>query len=193
MKESLLRKARESAEVAARLVEAESGAIEACVRDMATRFERGGKLWTMGNGGSACDAQHVAIEFMHPILEKRRPLPAQALTVDTAALTSIGNDSDFALVFAEPLRIQGRDRDVALGISTSGQSANVLRGIEAAREIGMLTVGFAGRDGGRLADLAEHCFVAPSFSIHRIQETHTLLLHLLWDMVHVALGEEDVV
>jgi D-sedoheptulose 7-phosphate isomerase len=192
MKDSLLRKTRESARVAEQLLEKEGERFEECVRAMAERFRAGGRLWLMGNGGSACDAQHIAVEFQHPIIEKRRALPAMALTTDTATLTAIGNDRDFSLVFAEPLRLLGAEGDMALGISTSGQSANVIRGLEAAREMRMLTIGFAGRDGGRLREAARHCFVAPSFSIHRIQEAHTVLLHLMWDMVHVALGEDDV-
>lgn len=192
MRDSLLRKARESARVATALVERDAEAFAACAQAMAERFRAGGRLWAMGNGGSACDAQHLAVEFQHPILEKRRALPALALTTDTATLTAIGNDSDFSLVFVQQIRLMGRPGDVALGISTSGQSANVARGLEAAREMGMLTIAFAGRDGGRVAALAEHHFVVPSFSIHRIQEAHTLLLHLLWDHVHVAMGEEDV-
>jgi D-sedoheptulose 7-phosphate isomerase len=192
MRESILRKARESAGVAAQLFERDAPRLEACVRAMAARFERGARLFTMGNGGSACDAQHVAVEFLHPIIEKRRALPAVALTTDTATLTAIGNDRDFSMIFAEQIRLLGRAEDIALGLSTSGQSANVARGLQTAKEAGMLTVAFSGRDGGRIASIADYCFVAPSFSIHRIQETHTILLHLLWDQVHVAMGEEDV-
>ena len=192
MRESILRKAAESARVAAQLFERDAERFEACVRAMARRFHAGGRLWAMGNGGSACDAQHVAVEFQHPIIEKRRPLPALALTTDSATLTAIGNDRDFSLVFAEQVRLLGAAGDVALGISTSGQSASVVRGLQAARDVGMLTVAFSGRDGGRLAEAAEHCFVVPSFSIHRIQECHTILLHLLWDQVHIALCEDDV-
>ncbi len=192
MRESILRKARESARVAEELLERESARLETCVRQMAERFARGARLWVMGNGGSACDAQHVAVEFQHPIIEKRRALPALALTTDTATLTAIGNDSDFSMIFADQLRLLGSPSDMALGISTSGQSANVARGLQAAREMGMLTLAFSGRDGGRIAAIAEHSFVVPSFSIHRIQEAHTVLLHLLWDQLHVALGEEDV-
>jgi len=192
MRDSILRKTRESGEVAQRLFERDAGKLEECVRAMAARFRDGGRLFAMGNGGSACDAQHVAVEFQHPIIEKRRALPAMALTADTATLTAIGNDTDFALVFSEQIRLLGGPRDIAVGISTSGQSANVTRGLQAAREMGMLTVAFSGRDGGRVVEVAEYAFVAPSFSIHRIQESHTILLHLIWDQVHVALGEEDV-
>jgi D-sedoheptulose 7-phosphate isomerase len=192
MREAILRKAAQSADAAREFVARDAERLLDCVRKMAGRFREGGRLFAMGNGGSACDAQHVAVEFQHPILEKRRALPAQALTTDTATLTAIGNDADFSMIFAEQLRLLGQPRDMALGISTSGQSANVARGLQAAREMGMLTLAFSGRDGGRLAELAEFPFVVPSFSIHRIQEVHTLLLHLLWDELHVALGEDDV-
>ena len=192
MRQSMLRKADESARVARQLIERDADSLVACVQRMAHAFSHDGRLLTMGNGGSACDALHIAVEFQHPILEKRRAIPAIALPADVATLTAIGNDTDFTLVFSEQLRLHGRPNDVALGISTSGQSANVARGLKQAREMGMLTVAFAGRDGGQLIDIAEYCFVVPSFSIHRIQEAHTLLLHLLWDQVHVALGEKDV-
>ena len=191
MKDAVLRKARESAEVKMRFAEENAGAIETCARGLAARFTAGGRLFVMGNGGSACDAAHVAVEFVHPVLERRRALPALALT-DSAVLTAAGNDGDFAAVFEEQLAVLARPEDVALGISTSGSSANVTRALASARRRGMLTIAFTGRDGGRIGEIAEHPFVVKSWSIHRVQETHTLLLHLLWDLVHVALGEDDV-
>ena len=151
------------------------------------------RLFVMGNGGSSCDAAHVAVEFMHPIIEKRPALPALALTTDTAILTAVGNDQDFSVAFLEQLRMLGRRGDIALGISTSGKSANVNRALQAAREMGLLTVGFSGRDGGRMPEHCDWCFIVPSFSIHRIQETHETLLHVLWDLIHVIRGEEDVI
>ena len=192
MKDAILRKARESADVKEQFFRAEADRIEALARAMAAAFERGGRLYVMGNGGGASDAQHVAVEFAHPIVEKRRPLPAVALTSDSALLTAISNDRDFAKVFGDQLRLLARSGDMALALSTSGQSPNLVHGLDVARELGVLTIAFTGKDGGRLATLADHGFVVPSFSIHRIQETHTLLLHLLWDQVHVALGEPDV-
>ncbi len=192
MREAILRKARESAEVKTRFVEDNAESIERCVRALADRFASGGRLFVMGNGGSACDAAHVAVEFVHPILERRRPLPALALNVDAATLTAIGNDADFARVFEQQLDLLARPEDAALGISTSGSSSNINRALTCARRKGLLTIGFAGRDGGRMVDIADHVLVVKSWSIHRIQETHTLLLHLLWDLVHVTLGEEDV-
>jgi D-sedoheptulose 7-phosphate isomerase len=190
--EGILRKARESADLKVAFVQEYAERLAACVRALAERFDRGGRLLVMGNGGSACDAQHVAVEFQHPIVEKRRPLPALALTADTALLTAVGNDADFSRIFVQQLDLLAGPHDAALGISTSGASTNVNRALRRARERGLLTIGFAGRDGGAMADLCEFCFVVPTWSIHRIQETHTLLVHLLWDQVHVALGEPDV-
>jgi D-sedoheptulose 7-phosphate isomerase len=171
----------------------EAERISLCAAAMAEAFNGGGRLFVMGNGGSSCDAAHVAVEFMHPILEKRPPLPALALTTDTALLTAVGNDQDFAVAFVEQLRMLGRRGDMVLGISTSGKSANVNRALQVAREISILTVGFSGRDGGRMPEYCDWCFTVPSFSIHRIQESHETLLHILWDLIHVIRGEEDVI
>ena len=193
MKEAILRKARESAEVKEQFFRAEADRIESLVRAMASSFQRGARLYVMGNGGSATDAQHVSVEFFHPIIEKRKPLPALALTADQALLTAISNDRDFAKVFADQLRVLARPGDMAMVISTSGKSPNLVQALEVARELSLLTIAFTGKDGGRLTDLAEYCFVVPSFSIHRIQETHVTLYHIVWDLVHVALGEDDVI
>jgi D-sedoheptulose 7-phosphate isomerase len=192
MYDAIMRKCRESVAVKERFFHDHAEAINALCHVMAEAFQAGGRLFVMGNGGSACDAQHVAVEFTHPIIDKRRPLPAFALTTDTALLTAIGNDNDFARIFSDQIKLHGRAGDMALGISTSGQSPDILYALQAARSSGMLTVGFSGMDGGRLASAADYSFVVPSFSIHRIQETHVALLHIVWDLVHVALGEEDV-
>ena len=193
MKDAILRKARESADVKEQFFRAEADRIEALVRAMAARFSSGGRLYVMGNGGSATDAQHISVEFFHPIVEKRKPLPAIALTADQALITAISNDRDFAKVFADQLRVLARPGDMALAVSTSGKSPNLVQALETARELDLLTIAFTGKDGGRLPDLAEYCFVVPSFSIHRIQETHVTLYHIVWDLVHVALGEDDVI
>jgi D-sedoheptulose 7-phosphate isomerase len=193
VKEAILRKARESAEVKEQFFRVEAARIEALVRVMAERFASGGRLYCMGNGGSATDAQHVAVEFFHPIIEKRKPLPALALAADQALVTAISNDRDFAKVFADQLRVLGKPGDMALAISTSGHSPNLVQAMEAARDLRLLTIAFAGKDGGRLVELTDYCFVVPSFSIHRVQETHVALYHIVWDLVHVALGEDDVI
>jgi D-sedoheptulose 7-phosphate isomerase len=193
MRDAIARKARESADLMVRFFDENADLLAQCVTAVAERFERGGRLFAMGNGGSSCDAQHVAVEFQHPIIEKRMPLPASALTIDTATLTAIGNDKDFSYVFVDQLDLMARPEDIALGISTSGASANVNRALKRAREKGMLTVGFAGRDGGQMPAICDYCFIVKSWSIHRIQETHTALLHLLWDLVHVRIGADDVI
>ena len=192
MKDAILRKARESADVKLRFFEENAAQLEKCVRELAARFQSGGRLLTFGNGGSACDAEHAAVEFMHPIIEKRKAFPSQALSAGSAMLTAVGNDTDFARVFVDQLDLLARPNDAVLGISSSGQSANVNRALKRAREMGLLTIGFSGRDGGRMPDLCDHCFVVKSWSIHRVQETQTVLLHLLWDQLLVALGEDDV-
>ena len=192
-KESVLRKCRESTDMKEKFFNENAAVLrDVCMR-LADALAAGNQVFAMGNGGSSCDALHVAVEFVHPIIEKRRAFPARALACDTALLTAIGNDADFSQTYAEQLRIFGKAGDVALGISTSGNSSNVNYGLQAARQMGMVTIGFAGKDGGRTKDIAEYCLTVPSFSIHRIQEVHTTLLHVLWDMVHVLLGEEDVI
>jgi D-sedoheptulose 7-phosphate isomerase len=193
VKDAILRKTRESGDVKEQFFRAEADRIEALVRAMAARFLAGGRLYVMGNGGSATDAQHIALEFFHPIIEKRKALPAVALTADPALLTAISNDRDFAKIFADQLRVLARPGDMVLVVSTSGKSPNLIQALETARELGLLTIASTGKDGGRLPDLAEYCFIVPSFSIHRIQETHVTLYHIVWDLVHVALGEDDVI
>jgi D-sedoheptulose 7-phosphate isomerase len=191
--EAILRKCRESMVTKEKFFIENADRIVDCCTVMARSFDAGGRLLVMGNGGSSCDAAHVAVEFMHPIIEKRPALPAIALTTDTAFLTAVGNDQDFSLAFVEQLRMLGRSGDMALGISTSGKSANINRALQAARGMGLMTVGFSGRDGGRMPEYCDYCFTVPSFSIHRIQETHETLLHVVWDLIHVIRGEEDVI
>jgi D-sedoheptulose 7-phosphate isomerase len=192
MIDAILRKVRESTDLETRFFEVHAPAIEGCARKLAERFAAGGRLFAMGNGGSACDAQHVAVEFQHPVVEKRPALPALALVTDAARLTTVGNDTDFCLPFTAQLALHARASDAVLGLSTSGSSANVNRALAAARRRGLYTIGFAGSGGGAMVDVCDVCLVVPSRSIHRIQEVHVTLLHVLWDLVHVARGEDDV-
>jgi D-sedoheptulose 7-phosphate isomerase len=193
LRDAILRKCRESMATKEKFFTEQAERIVACCTAMAGAFDAGGRLFVMGNGGSSCDAAHISVEFMHPIIEKRPALPAMALTTDTAILTAVGNDQDFGLAFVQQLRLLGKAGDMALGISTSGKSANVNRALQAAREMKMLAVGYAGRDGGRMPDYCDYCFTVPSFSIYRIQETHETLLHIMWDLIHVIRGQEDVI
>jgi D-sedoheptulose 7-phosphate isomerase len=192
LRQSVLRKSRESAEVIERFFAEHAERIVQCCQAMARAFDAGARLLSMGNGGSACDAEHVAVELMHPVIAKRPALPAIALSTSSALLSAVGNDADFSLSFMKQLKLLARPGDVALGFSTSGKSANVNRALRAAREMGLLTIGFTGRDGGSMPAVCDHAFVVPSFSIHRIQEAHVALMHVMWDMVHVIRGEEDV-
>jgi D-sedoheptulose 7-phosphate isomerase len=189
---AILRKSLESRGAQEEFFRQNAPRIAECAIAMAASFDGGGRLLAMGNGGSACDAQHAAVEFMHPVLAKRRALPALALATDPALLTAIGNDADFSLAFEQQIRLLARRGDIVLGISTSGQSANVNRALQASRELSLLTIGFSGRDGGRMPEWCDFSFVVPSFSIHRIQEVHGVLLHVLWDLIHLARGDEDV-
>ena len=174
------------------VAEAEGARLAQCAAAMADRFVAGGRLMTFGNGGSSTDARAVAARFLDPG-PGARALPATALPEDVATLTALANDVSFDVVFARPLVAVGRPRDIALGLSTSGGSVNVLRGFAEARRIGMLTVGLAGYTGGPMAEAAargeiEHLFVMPSDSVHRIQEAQTSTYHVLWELVQVALG-----
>lgn len=189
----ILRQAREVCALKEQFFSENAAMIASCSQTMARAFDNGGKLFAMGNGGSSCDAIHLSVEFMHPIIEKRPPLPTIALTTDMAILTAIGNDQDFSLIYSQQLKMLAKPGDMALGVSTSGKSANINRALQAAREIGMMTIGFAGKDGGRMPGVCDFCFIVPSFSIPRIQETHETLLHIIWDLVHVIRGEEDVI
>jgi D-sedoheptulose 7-phosphate isomerase len=192
-RDKILRKCGESVEMKEKFFSKYAEEIEALSREMAQRFQRGGKLLTMGNGGSLCDAMHFAVEFTHPIIEKRAAFPAISLMTDIATMTAIGNDADYSRIFVDQLRLLGQPDDVALVVSTSGKSPNLIYALEEARSRKMLTVAWAGKDGGRFPDLADYCFIVPSYSIHRIQEVHATLVHVLWDLIHIALGAEDVI
>ena len=191
--DKVMRKCQESVEIKNKFFERYAHNIGELSQKMAERFTRGRRLWVMGNGGSACDAQHVAVEFVHPIIEKRRALPALDLVSQMPVVTAISNDKDFARVFIDQIELWGEKDDMALAISTSGQSPNLIYAMEAARKKGMLTIAFSAKDGGRMPEVSDYCFTVPSFSIHRIQESHVALLHILWDLTHVAMGEEDVI
>jgi D-sedoheptulose 7-phosphate isomerase len=192
-RDKILRKCGESVEMKQKFFSTYAEPIEALSRAMAERFKKGRKLLVMGNGGSLCDALHFSVEFTHPIIEKRAAFPVIPLMTDIATMTAIGNDLDYSQVFVNQLRLHAQPEDMALAVSTSGKSANLIYAMEAARERQLLTIAWLGKDGGRLADLVDYSFIVPSYSIHRIQEVHATLVHIVWDLIHIALGEEDVV
>jgi D-sedoheptulose 7-phosphate isomerase len=191
--DKILRKCNESVEMKQKFFCQNAGQIEKMARDMAERFSNGKRLFVMGNGGSLCDALHFSVEFTHPIIEKRPAFPVIPLMTDIATLTAIGNDVDYSRIYVNQLRVQSEPGDMALVVSTSGKSPNLIYALEEARERQLLTIAWAGKDGGRFPELADYCFIVPSYSIHRIQEVHATLVHIAWDLIHVALGAEDVV
>ena len=150
-------------------------AVEAVV----SAYRRGGRLYIAGNGGSAADAQHLAAEFVSKLARPRAPLPAEALTVDSSVLTAIANDYGYDEVFARQIAGKMAPTDVFLGITTSGQSRNILRSLEQCRLMGITSIVFSGRSGGPVKDLATHCITATGDSTAAIQELHILLAHTL--------------
>jgi D-sedoheptulose 7-phosphate isomerase len=154
---------------------------------MAQAMTSGRKVLAFGNGGSAADAQHFVAELVNRYQMERPPLPALALTTDTSTLTSIANDYHFDEVFVRQIKALGIEGDVALGISTSGRSPNVLKGLAAARSRGLVTVGLSGAGAGEMAPLCDILITAPSEETPRIQEVHAVVVHLLCEMVDVKL------
>jgi D-sedoheptulose 7-phosphate isomerase len=186
----LTRILRDSLDAHQRLIDGESLPV---LGDIAQAFiaalKAGHKLLFFGNGGSAADAQHIAAEFVGRFLRERQPLPALALTTDSSMLTAIGNDWAFEDVFARQVRALVRPGDVVIGISTSGSSPNVLRGLEAGRAGGAVTVGFTGQRGGKMPPVCDVCFCAPADHTPRIQELHILAWHAICEIVEAHLLE----
>lgn len=155
-------------------------------------FSQGNRVLLAGNGGSAADAQHIAAEFVGRYAFDRPGLPAIALTTDTSMLTAIGNDYGFDQIFCRQLEANGRKADVFIGISTSGNSPNVVAALRRARELDIITVGLTGQDGGVMQSLCDYCIQVPSMSTPRIQESHIMLGHIICGLVEEALfGGKD--
>lgn len=192
LREAMVAKWRDSVTVKSRFFETRGNDVLRAAHMLADSYRGGGRLYTMGNGGSSCDAAHVAVEFQHPVTAGRPALPACNLAQDMAMLTAVGNDVGFAEVYARQMPGLVRAGDVVLGVSTSGNSANVLRGLEAAHELGARTLALVGGDGGAMARSAsvELALLVDSDSIHRIQETHVAIYHVLWDLVHSLLADD---
>lgn len=172
--------------------------LAACAARMADAFRAGGRLFTFGNGGSSTDAQDVAALFLNPGVpggsagRAARPLPALALTTDVAVVTALSNDIGFEVVFARQLAAFGRPGDIALALSTSGNSDNLIAAIREGGRRGMLTVGLAGYTGGQMAEepALNHLFVVPSSSVHRVQEAQTTIYHALWELTQAELARD---
>lgn len=187
MENIILKRFKESSEVKTRFLKENLPNLLEVIKLVSHAFEGGNKLFFFGNGGSAADAQHMAAEFVNRYIMNRPPLPAIALTTDTSILTSVSNDFAFSEIFAKQLRALGKERDVAIGITTTGNSPNIIKAFEVGKEMGMKTVAFTGNDGGAVRKIADFSLVVPSTSTPRIQEAHILIGHILCEMVEHSL------
>ncbi|PMP98112.1 MAG: phosphoheptose isomerase [Thermodesulfobacterium geofontis] len=176
-----------SREVQKKFIELETEKIIEVVLLAKKVISKNGKILIFGNGGSAADAQHLAAELVNRFKKERTPLPAIALTTDTSILTAVANDYNFSEVFSKQILALGKKGDMALGISTSGKSLNVIEALKVAKKLGLYTVGLSGGDGGLMKDFCDYLILVPSFETPRIQEGHLLFLHIFSELL------EDVV
>jgi D-sedoheptulose 7-phosphate isomerase len=190
---STVAKAQEIGELRQAISERDGARLERCAQQAAARFAAGGRLFAFGNGGSATDAQQLATLFLNPGGDAG-PLPAFGLANDTSVVTALCNDIGVDVIFARQVAAFGRPGDIAVGLSTSGNSDNLLRAFDEAGRRGLLTIGLAGYQGGKMAELdsIDYLFVAPSSSVHRIQEAQTTIYHVLWELTLAALDPAEV-
>ena len=178
----------------ARDLATQAGAVADACHAMAVRFHRGGRLIVFGTGGPSADAQHVAVEFVHPVIVGKRALPAISLTADVATVTGVAEREGFDAIFAHQLRYLAEPADIALGISADGDNGSVLAGLATARELGLLTIALVGGDGGRIAaaNVADHLLTAASDDPRTIKEMQVTTYHILWELVHVFFEQPGV-
>jgi D-sedoheptulose 7-phosphate isomerase len=191
MEAKILGALEEHRRVADAMIATLAPAIEAAAAKLIASYRAGGKLLAMGNGGSAADAQHFVAEMVGRYRRERRAFPAIALTVDPSIVTAVANDYGYEEVFARQVRAHARPGDVVFGISTSGNSGNVCRALEAARAAGAVTIALGGGSGGRMKELADLSIVAPTSDTPRIQECHITVIHVLCDLVEEELAADD--
>jgi len=189
MKEKIINTFRESIEIKEKFVQQYADRIEEVSRILADAFIRGNKVLLFGNGGSATDASHIAAEFVNRFTRERPALPAIALNTDMAVITSISNDYDYSDVFARQIKALAEEGDVAIAISTSGSSGNVIKAVEVAKKRKLITIGFTGAKGKKLSDICDYTFMVPSTNTPRIQEIHITLGHVICQMVEEILFE----
>ncbi len=172
---------------------AEAGRIAEACWAMARRFYQGGRLLAFGNGAWATDAQHVSVEFVHPVIVGKRALPALALTNDSATISGLMAGGDTGMPFVQQLKVLARPQDIAMGFSPDGNCANVVAALNVARQMGLLTLGLVGGNGGLLWQTEiDFCFVVQSHDPLVIQETHETLYHILWELVHIFFEHEGL-
>ena len=172
----------------------QADAVAAACHAMAVRFHGGGKLVVFGAGAASTDAQHVAVEFVHPVIVGKRALPAISLTTDVATVTGIAEQDGVAAIFAHQIRYLAGPADIALGISADGNSASVLAGLEAAAGLGLLTIALVGGDGGRITATraVDHVLLAAAADPRVVKELHVTTYHVLWELVHVFFEQPGV-
>ena len=189
--ESVRQKATHSIDVKQAFFAGNAQRLVDAARDIAAVYRTGHRMFSMGNGGSSCDASHFAVEFQHPVTAGRPALPATNLAMDTAMITAVANDIGVRHLFARQVEAHGSPGDGLIGFSTSGNSDNLMAAFEKARSIGMSTFGLAGGSGGDMlaSGLVDHCLVVETDSIHRVQEVHVACYHILWDLTHTLLAD----
>jgi len=188
MKEAIVRAFEDSVRTKKSFLKGNLETLLTVIDLIAQAFIRGNKLLLFGNGGSAADAQHIAAEFVNRFRIERPPLPALALTTDTSTITSIANDYDYKEIFAKQVKALGKEGDIAIAISTSGNAANVLAAIDACKKLKIITVALTGGDGGKMASKVDHLLcVSEGKNTARIQETHILVGHVICEMVDLKL------
>ncbi len=190
--ESIRLKAEDSISVKQQFFNDNAQAIVDTAQAIANCYKNNGRMLTMGNGGSSCDAAHFAVEFQHPVTAGRPALAAINLSVDMAMISAVANDVGTKHVYVRQLEAHGREHDALVGFSTSGNSANLIAAFAKARQMKLTTIGLCGGNGGEMASsgLVDHCLVVNTDSIHRVQEVHVATYHILWDLVHTLLADQ---
>ena len=189
MKETIKKISQESLVVQKETIDENLDSIVAAAEIITRAFQQGKKLIIFGNGGSAADSQHIAAELVGRFQKERKSLPAISLTTDTSILTSLSNDYSFDIVFARQLEGLGSENDIALAISTSGNSKNVIEAVKVAKDKGIHTISLTGNDGGKLASLTDIAIIVPSKVTARIQEGHTIVAHCICELVEDSVSK----
>lgn len=189
--ESIERKAQEGIDIRSAFFRENAEQLIEVARSLAAVYASGHRMFSMGNGGSSCDAAHFAVEFQHPVTAGRPALPATNLSMDNAMVSAVANDVGVDYIFSRQLEALARQGDGLIGFSTSGNSRNLMEAFRKAKELGVTAIGLAGGNGGDMLNsgLLDHCLVVKTDSIHRVQEVHVAVYHIVWDLVHTLLAD----
>jgi D-sedoheptulose 7-phosphate isomerase len=189
--DSIEQKASQHQRIIGEFFEKNNQALVNCANAIANMYKQDGRLFAMGNGGSSSDASHIAVEFLHPVTTGRPALPAYDLSCDKTLMTAIANDVGYQHVYSRQVANLVRKNDALIGVSTSGNSENLIKAFLQAKKIGAVTIALTGGTGGEMAKInLDHCLIVNSDSIHRTQECHVAIYHMLWDLVHTLLADD---